>query len=43
MCTQGLLEAGVDKLFMLHGLGHFLGLDVDDVSAEGPVPKQPLQ
>jgi hypothetical protein len=37
---EGLLEAGVDKLFMPHGLGHFLGLDVHDVSDVGPVPQQ---
>jgi Xaa-Pro aminopeptidase len=34
------LEAGVDKLFMPHGLGHFLGLDVHDVSDVGPIPQQ---
>lgn len=38
--VEGLLEAGVDKLFMPHGLGHFLGLDVHDVSDVGPVPQQ---
>lgn len=37
---EGLLEAGVDRLFMPHGLGHFLGLDVHDVSDVGPVPQQ---
>lgn len=30
-----LTEAGIDRVFMPHGLGHFLGLDVHDVSAAG--------
>jgi Xaa-Pro dipeptidase len=30
---DALTEAGVDRVFMPHGLGHFLGLDVHDVSA----------
>jgi Xaa-Pro dipeptidase len=38
--VEGLLEAGVDMLFMPHGLGHFLGLDVHDVSDVGPIPQQ---
>ena len=38
--VEGLFEAGVDRLFMPHGLGHFLGLDVHDVSDVGPVPQQ---
>lgn len=38
--VEGLAEAGVDRLFMPHGLGHFLGLDVHDVSDVGPVPQQ---
>jgi len=37
---EGLTDAGIDKVFMPHGLGHFLGLDVHDVSDVGPVPKQ---
>lgn len=35
---QAMLEAKVDRVFMPHGLGHFLGLDVHDVSDVGPVP-----
>lgn len=38
-CTQSLLEAKVDRVFCPHGLSHFLGLDVHDVSEDGPVPK----
>jgi Xaa-Pro dipeptidase len=38
--VEGLLEAGVDRLFMPHGLGHFLGLDVHDVSDVGPIPQE---
>jgi Xaa-Pro aminopeptidase len=34
------LDAGVDRVFMPHGLGHFLGLDVHDVSDVGPVPRR---
>jgi Xaa-Pro aminopeptidase len=30
---DALTEAGIDRVFMPHGLGHFLGLDVHDVSA----------
>lgn len=36
---EAALAAKVDRLFMPHGLGHFLGLDVHDVSDVGPVPK----
>ncbi|KAF6261161.1 peptidase M24, structural domain-containing protein [Scenedesmus sp. NREL 46B-D3] len=35
-----LTEAGIDRVFMPHGLGHFLGLDVHDVSDVGPVPER---
>ena len=37
---DALLENSIDKLFMPHGLGHFLGMDVHDVSPSGPVPEQ---
>eukprot|EP00879_Flechtneria_rotunda_P027939 GHRR01029996.1.p1 GENE.GHRR01029996.1~~GHRR01029996.1.p1 ORF type:complete len:296 (-),score=32.06 GHRR01029996.1:116-1003(-) len=37
---ETLAELQVDKIFMPHGLGHFLGLDVHDVSDVGPVPQQ---
>ena len=35
-----LLAKRMDRVFMPHGLGHFLGLDVHDMSAEGMVPPQ---
>lgn len=35
---EELLDAGVDKLFLPHNVGHFLGLDVHDMSGTGPVP-----
>ena len=34
-----LLQKKVDRVFMPHGISHHLGLDVHDVSSEGPVPK----
>ncbi len=37
---DALLDNNIDKLFMPHGLGHFLGMDVHDVSPSGPVPEQ---
>ena len=37
-----LLDNDIDKLFQPHGLGHFLGMDVHDVSPSGPVPEQLL-
>ncbi|KXZ43505.1 hypothetical protein GPECTOR_88g448 [Gonium pectorale] len=36
------LDAKLDRVFMPHGIGHHLGLDVHDVSDAGPVPKGPL-
>jgi Xaa-Pro aminopeptidase len=33
--VDALSEAGIDRVFMPHGLGHFLGLDVHDVSGQG--------
>ncbi len=36
--VEALLKKGIDRVFMPHGLGHFLGLDVHDMSAEGMVP-----
>jgi Xaa-Pro aminopeptidase len=33
-----LMKAKVDRVFMPHGLGHHLGLDVHDMADEGPVP-----
>lgn len=38
--VQSLLETDVDRLFMPHSIGHFLGMDVHDVSPCGPVPEQ---
>jgi Xaa-Pro aminopeptidase len=40
---EALLAAKLDRTFMPHGLGHYLGLDVHDVSDTGPVPKAALQ
>lgn len=40
--VEQLLAAKVDQVFMPHGLGHYLGLDVHDVSGEGPVPSKLL-
>lgn len=37
---DALLDNDIDKLFQPHGLGHFLGMDVHDVSPSGPVPEQ---
>mmetsp|Transcript_4050 Transcript_4050/g.9687 ORF Transcript_4050/g.9687 Transcript_4050/m.9687 type:complete len:363 (+) Transcript_4050:548-1636(+) len=34
---EAVMEAEVDKLFMPHGLGHFLGLDMHDVGDGGAV------
>jgi hypothetical protein len=33
--AQGMLAAGVDRVFCPHGLGHHLGLDVHDTSETG--------
>ncbi|WIA20195.1 hypothetical protein OEZ85_006043 [Tetradesmus obliquus] len=38
--ADALTDAGIDRVFMPHGLGHFLGLDVHDVSDVGPVPQR---
>ena len=38
--VQAMLENNVDRVFMPHALGHFLGMDVHDVSPCGPVPEQ---
>lgn len=38
--VDALLDNNIDKIFMPHSLGHFLGLDVHDVSPSGPVPDQ---
>ena len=38
--VDALLENSIHKIFMPHGLGHFLGMDVHDVSPTGPVPEQ---
>ena len=35
---EAALAARVDRVFCPHGLSHFLGLDVHDVSDEGPTP-----
>ena len=37
---QALLENDIDRVFMPHAFGHFLGMDVHDVSPCGPVPEQ---
>lgn len=38
--VQSLLENDIDRVFMPHSIGHFLGMDVHDVSPSGPVPEQ---
>ena len=38
--VDALVENEIDKVFMPHSLGHFLGLDVHDTSPSGPVPDQ---
>ena len=38
--VDALLDNNIDKLFMPHALGHFLGMDVHDTSPCGPVPEQ---
>ncbi|CAG9467380.1 unnamed protein product [Pedinophyceae sp. YPF-701] len=37
--VDDMLEREIDKLFMPHNLGHYLGLDVHDVGPSGPVPE----
>ena len=38
--VDALIDNEIDKIFMPHSLGHFLGLDVHDASPCGPVPDQ---
>ena len=38
--VDALIDNEIDKIFMPHSLGHFLGLDVHDTSPCGPVPDQ---
>lgn len=38
--VDALMDNEIDKIFMPHSLGHFLGLDVHDASPCGPVPDQ---
>jgi Xaa-Pro dipeptidase len=37
---DALLAAKIDRVFLPHGLGHHLGLDVHDEGEEGPIPGQ---